>query len=437
MDDPDSSITVYIILAALILAAAFFAMGEAAVTAYDARLRKNTALSEKKAKILAGFLERPERFLLATRAGITFFGFMAAVMAAHLFAGRLGAALQGIWDIPEFILRVVSAVLVTSAAAFTVLVLGDIVPRRIASRRSEGTMRALCGPLWLAQKLMRPFTAAAYGTAGLILRFLGIGTDEFTGEVTEEDIRMMIDAGEEHGSIGESEKEMLHSIFELDDIDVENMITHRTELTAIDVLAGFDETIALATESGYSRIPVYKDDLDNVVGILYSKDLLRLVNSGREGFSVDKYMRAPLFVPQFTSGKLLLKEFKEKKIQMAVVVDEYGGTLGIVTMEDVIESIVGSIQDEYDDDEEPIARTGENQFLIDGLTPLEDVARFFGLELEDEDDFDTIGGYILGRLGYIPEGGECPGVPVEGVLFTVRSMDERRVDRLEAFVGAL
>jgi putative hemolysin len=266
---------------------------------------------------------------------------------------------------------------------------------------------------------------------------MGIDPDQMPEEVTEEEIRMMIDVGEEYGSIEESEKDMIHNIFELDDRAVEDMMTHRTEITGVEAAASFEETIALVVGSRFSRIPVYEDDLDGIIGVLYAKDLLEVAARGGDGFAVRRYMRTPLYVPESTSAKLLLTEFKEKKIQLAVVVDEYGGTSGIVTMEDLMESIVGDIQDEYDDEDEAISQTGENRFLIDGLTPLEEVAKFFDLEIADEDDFDTIGGYILGRLGFIPEQAECPEVTMltserENVQFTIRKMDDHRVDKLEA-----
>ena len=269
----------------------------------------------------------------------------------------------------------------------------------------------------------------------VVLRVFGISSWKKGDEVTEEEIRMMLDAGNESGHIEQVDKDMIHNIFEFDDRDAVDIMTHRTEITALEVSSSLEEVMAVATQSGYSRIPVYEETLDNIVGILYTKDLLWLVTQNPGHFSLRGRMREPLFVLESESCKKLLGDFRAKKIQMAVVVDEYGGTAGIVTMEDLFESIVGSIQDEYDDEEEEIAQISENLYHIAGTAPLEDVSREIGLDCREdggEEDFDTIGGYLIDRIGRIPGEGESPRVTVGDITFTVLEMDDRRVHRIEA-----
>jgi putative hemolysin len=245
------------------------------------------------------------------------------------------------------------------------------------------------------------------------------------GEVTEEEILEMIDEG--------NQKDMIHNIFEFDDRDAVDIMTHRTEITALEVSASLEEVIAVAVESSYSRIPVYEESLDNIVGILYAKDLLSLVTQNPGNFELRDRMREPMFVLESVSCKRLLDDFRAKKIQMAVVVDEYGGTAGIVTMEDLLESIVGSIQDEYDDEEDEISRIAGNLYHIAGTATLEDAAREIDFECgDDADDFETIGGYLIHLIGRIPGEGEHPRVAVGDIVFTVLEMDDRRVKRIEA-----
>lgn len=250
---------------------------------------------------------------------------------------------------------------------------------------------------------------------------------------TEDEIRMLVDEGGKRGGIDQSEKEMIHNIFEFDDRTVDTMMAHRTEIVSIDLDTPLQEIIETALKSGYSRIPVCENDLDSIAGILYVKDLLALIGSDadKESFTLKNYMREPLYVLESNSCMDVLSEFKAQKIQIAIVVDEYGGTSGLVTMEDLLETIVGNIQDEYDDEDEEIFELGENRYLVDGLTSLEDVDKYFGLKLSEDEEFDTIGGYVVHRLGRIPALDEHPSVEVGGYRFIVSEMDERHVARLE------
>jgi putative hemolysin len=434
--DPDSNLYIYIILLfVLIMINAFFAMSEIAIVSLnDSKIRKMAAQGNKKAGILVELIEKPSDFLATIQVGVTLSGFLASAVAADTFVEYIVQAVAASgFAVSLVVVRIISLILITFLLSYFTLVLGELVPKRIAMRYFEKIALAVAKPLRVIYKFEKPFVLLLSASTNGILRLFGIDPNQQSEEITEEEIRMMIDVGEESGNIEQSDKDMINNIFEFDDRSVDEMMSHRTEITAVEVGTPLSGVVKIAMESGYSRIPVYEDDLDTIIGILYVKDLLGFVNAqGSGSFDITTHMRAPLYVPESTNGKTLLKEFKEKKLQMAIVVDEYGGTSGLVTMEDLIESIVGNIQDEYDDEEDDIAPLADNRFMIDGLTPLDDVTKFFNIEIAEEDEFDTIGGYIVNRLGYIPDEEEYPSVSVGDIVFTVREMDERRVSKIEA-----
>ena len=434
MDPDGSSLLIYmLLLLVLILTNAFFAMSEIAVISLnDAKLRKMAATGHKKARILAALVEKPSDFLATIQVGVTLSGFLASAVAADTFAEYLVFAVERAgWPIPPALARIVSLIVITFLLSYFSLVLGELVPKRIAMKHYERIALAVAVPLRLIYRLEKPFVAMLSASTNAILRLWSIDPNQQAEEITEEEIRMMIDVGEESGNIEQTEKDMINNIFEFDDRTVEEMMTHRTEIVAVETGVSLEEVVTIAMESGYSRIPVFEENLDSILGVLYVKELLRFVSGNGKNFDVSAYMRTPLYVPESTNGQTLLRQFQEKKLQMAVVVDEYGGTSGLVTMEDLLESIVGNIQDEYDDEEEDISPLGEGTFLVDGLTPIEDVLKYFEIQMVDEDDYDTIGGYVVSRLGYIPSEKDHPSVTFGGLKFTVLRMDERRVAKLE------
>ncbi len=255
----------------------------------------------------------------------------------------------------------------------------------------------------------------------------------FGASAAKQEIRMIMEADGGDGGIEESEKEMINNIFEFDDRTVSELMTHRTEIEFLTLDAPLSEVIKKAVESGYSRIPVCEESLDELTGILNVKDLLGLLTGEdqRPEFTLSQYLREPLYVPESSTCMDVLGQFKAKKVHLAVVVDEYGGTAGLVTMEDLLESIVGSIQDEYDDEEDEIFALGDGRFLVDGLTSLSDIDKYFDLKLSEHDENDTIGGYVVNVLGRLPAEGEHPHVEAGGYRFVVSEMDERRVAKLE------
>ena len=246
--------------------------------------------------------------------------------------------------------------------------------------------------------------------------------------VTEEEILQLVDVGEETGVLEETQKDMINNIFEFGDITAQESMTPRTEVEALDVEDSVFDALAIAVEHGFSRIPVYEEDIDHVVGVLYVKDLLPYVGKPLpEELTLRSLMRQAYFVPESKTCQDLFEEMTEKRVQLAMVVDEYGGLAGIVSMEDLLESIVGNIRDEYDHEEEEIKQTGVNTFEVDGSLPIDEVSELVGVELP-QGDYETLAGFLIYQLGRIPDPDENAAVEYEGLEFVILSMDERRIE---------
>lgn len=247
------------------------------------------------------------------------------------------------------------------------------------------------------------------------------------GEVTENEILSMLEEGGDTGAIEDDQAEMIQNIFAFDDAQISDLMVHRTDVLAVEVNTGLAELRDLAIEEGYSRIPVYEGDIDNIVGVVYVKDLLPFVGKTiPKSAAVAKLMREPVFVPETMHCDTLFEQLTEKRVQLAIAVDEYGGTAGIITLEDLIESILGNIQDEYDEEEEDIEVINEDSFHLDGTADIEDVADELDLTFP-EGDYDTIGGFLFDQLGHIPEDGKTETVVYNGYTFTCTNIEDRRI----------
>ena len=328
-------------------------------------------------------------------------------------------------------------VVITLIMSYFSLVLGELVPKRIAMQKAESLSFAVIGVLRAVAIVTRPFVKLLSVSTNLVVRLFGLDPHADEENVTEEEIRMMVDVGEEKGVIEESQKDMINNIFEFDDIIAEDIMTPRTDVEAIDVEDGVAEALRVSVEEGFSRLPVYEDDIDNVIGLLYIKDLLPYVGQTiPPELSLRSLVRTAYFVPGTKKCGELFTEMSEKHLQMAVVVDEYGGVAGIVTMEDLLESIVGNIQDEFDHEEEEVTQTGDNTFEVDGSLDIEEMSELLKVELP-EGEYDTVAGFIMDRLGRIPQEDEHPTVVYQNVTFTVREVVERRIEKVHVEVTPL
>ena len=436
MPDDPGSIWYVILVLALIGVNAFFAMSEIAIISLnDAKLHHDAENGDKKAKTLCRLVSEPNNFLATIQVAITLAGLLSSAFAADkyadFFTGLIMSATGGI--IGEAAVHTIVLVILTMILSYVTLVFGELVPKRIAMHYPERIAYSIGGVLSFFYKVFRPFVGLLGASTNGILRLFGINPKEEPESATEENIRMMLDAGNEKGTIEESEKEMINNIFEFDDRTVGEVMTHRMDLTAVELSLPIAEAVDLAISDGYSRMPVYEDTIDNIKGIIYAKDLLALI--GEKNFAqrkVSDFLRPVSFIPESNSCREAFFEFQQKKIQIAVVVDEYGGTAGIVSMEDLIESVMGNIQDEYDDEEAEYSRIDEDNFDLEGTMLLDDVAEILNIEFPYELDYDTLGGFITDMLGRIPEESEHPVVTYQNVEFTVIRTEEHRIEKVHA-----
>lgn len=433
--DPGSIILKVVLLFILTLLNAFFAMSEIAIISLnDTKIDKLAEEGHKKAKQVKKLTENSSNFLSTIQIGVTLAGFLTSATAAQSFATMLSDALAKTAVanvIPLGLISGVSTVLITLITSYFSLVLGELAPKKIAMQKPEKVSFAVVPVLLFVSKVTKPFVKILSVSTNAVVRLFGLDPNADEEEVTEEEIRMMVDVGQEKGVIEDVQKEMINNIFEFDDIDVADIMTHRTDMACVDVEDPLADIIKLSMEEGYSRIPVYEEDPDNVVGIVYIKDLLKYIGSSLpEALHLKDVMRKAYYVPESKRCGALFAEMTEKHIQMAIVVDEYGGTAGLVTLEDIVEAIVGNIQDEYDNEDVEISKINETTFTIDGVTDLEEVEEQLGIQFP-EDDYDTLGGFIISQLGFLPQDGDMNAVEFENIRFTVLNVEERRIGKVK------
>ncbi len=437
LDDPGPANIVFKLglLLVLILVNAFFAMSEIAIISLnDTKLRRDAEDGDKKATKVLKLTEFPSQFLSTIQIGVTLAGFLTSASAAENFSGPLADFIIKTVSInlPIGFVKGLSTVLVTIIISFFSLVLGELAPKRIGMQKSEKIAFAVVDTLLFIRSIMKPFIKILSVTTNLVVRMFGLDPNANEEVVTEEEILMMVDAGEEKGVIEESQKEMINNIFEFDDITASDVMTHRTDIEAVEIHENIDTVIKLAIEYGYSRIPVYDEELDNIKGILYVKDLLGYVGKTiPKTAKLSTLMREAEFVPESKKCGELFNEMSEKHLQMVFVCDEYGGIAGLVTMEDLLESIVGNMQDEYDNEEEEILELDDTTCSFDGIADIEEIEETLGIKFP-EGDYDTIGGFIMQQIGKIPSEDEYVSVEYEGYRFIVEEVEERRIERVRS-----
>lgn len=434
MSDPDSSLlTSSVILLVLIFFHALFTIAETAmISLNDNKLARLSEEGNTRAARILRLTQEPSKFLSTFQLGTTLTLLFAAAVASDAFSGSL-LLLFPANTAPLWLARFVALLAVALLMTFVLLVFGELVPRRIGMLFPEAIALRLSGLFMVLFVLERPFVLALSFFTNGVLRLLGIDPYREPEHVTEEEIRMMVDVGNEKGSIEQSEKEMIDNIFELDDRTAGDVMTHRTELVAFDANDRFSKILPEVIEHGFSRVPVYEEDIDNIIGILYVKDLLTLIDlEDYDSVPLRSILREAMYVPETNNCDELLKLFQTTKVQMAVVVDEYGGTSGVVTMEDLLESIVGNIQDEYDNEEADFERLPDGALVLDAALPLDRAQKLLDIQFQNSDEFDTIGGAITDLLGGIPRPNEHPSVTVGTMQLTVLSSSDRRIQKIKA-----
>lgn len=368
---------------------------------------------------LARLARSPAHALAACRIGLTAESFAAAVTCSAWFVFPFAWARA----YPALNAAVVLAVL-----GLAHLVLVSYLPRRLAVHAPEKTGRSLLGFLTLLSALLRPLSWLVSGLTGLLLRLLGIDPRTESEEVSEEDIRLMVDMGEEKGAIEKEEKELIENVFEFNNSTAGDVMVHRTDVVMIWADDPDGEILDTIRASGLTRFPVYEEDQDDIIGILNTRDYL--LNARREPpLPLRQLLRKAYFVPETVRTDVLFRDMQSKKIHLAVVVDEYGGTSGIITMEDLIEELVGNIYDEFDpQDEQEIVSLGDNLWRIAGSADLEDVSDALGVTFPDDEEAETLGGLVFARLDVIPADGSRPTVEADGLRIEVEELTDRRVE---------
>ena len=409
-----------IMLFCLILLNSFFAMTEIAfVSLNDAKMDLLAKSGDKKAQKIKKLLDVPSKFLATIQIGVTLAGFLSSAFAAESFADDLAPLLTPLLGSSA---KNIAIILVTILLSFFTLIFGELVPKRIGMKNHEKIAFATVGIIRAISIILAPFVKILTFTTNAVSKLFGV-TESDEEIVTEEEIRMMVDAGEEKGAIEEEEKEMINNVFEFNDISVSAIMTPRNDIFALDlnitVSELFDE---LENDRTYSRIPVYDEDPDDIKGILYVKDVL---NKPKDTKIAD-LIREPFYVPETMKINELFNELKLQKIQIAIVVDEYGGTAGLVTMEDVLEEIVGDIFDEYDEIENLYEAIDENTYIFDAGITIYDLSKVLDIEIE-EGDYDTLSGYFLELLGRMPKENEHPTVTTDKLEMTVEEFKDNRI----------
>ena len=421
-----------LILILLILLNAFFAASEMAVVSLsEAKIRKLAEDGDKKAAKLLKLIQEPGNFLSTIQIGITLAGFLASAFAADSFAERLVGWLMddcGVKVLPAGTLNVIAVVVITLILSYFTLVIGELVPKRLAMKKAESVARATCGVVSALSSLFRPLIWLLSKSTNGALRLLGIDPKEVEEEVSEDEIRMMVDIGEETGAIETNEREMIENIFEFNNTTAEDVMIHRTDMVMIWVEDPAEEILKTIEQSGMSRFPVYNENADDIVGILNTRDYL--FNTHREKpKAFRELLRSAYFVPESVRTDVLFRDMQSKKVHMAIVVDEYGGTSGLVTMEDLLEEIVGNIYDEFDpQDEQEITKLEDNLWKVAGSAELELLAEELEIEFSEDEEYDTLGGLVFSQLSVIPDDGSQVEVDVCGLHVKVVELSDRRVE---------
>ena len=386
-------------------------MSETALTSLSKiRLRNMVDVNVKNAKLIQSVIEDPNKLLSAILIGNNLVNIGASAIATKIAVQKFGN--QGV-------------AIVTGILTLVILIFGEITPKTFATKNSEKISLVIIKPIKMCIVIFTPVIFVLNIITGFFLRLLGVKRDQKVPIITESELLTMVNVSHEEGVLEIDEREMINNVFDFANSDAKNVMVPRTDIIGININATYDELTQLFKEETFSRIPVYEDTIDNIVGIISLKDLL-FVNE-KENFKIKNFMRDPFFTYESKSLKELFSEMRAKRTSMAIIADEYGGTSGIVTLEDMLEEIVGEIADEYDEHSKEIITVKEDEYIVDGATKINDVNDMLGTNFESE-DFDSIGGFVIETIGKIPNKGDK--VKTENVQFIVEKIEKNRIEKL-------
>lgn len=403
-----------ILLVILVILSGFFSSAETAFTAANRlKLRHMAEEGSKSAKRALRLIENPSKLISALLIGNNIVNIFASSLATLVAIDLYGISATGI---------------ATSILTIVIIIFGEITPKSFATQHAEKVSMMFSKPVGILMTLLTPFVIIFYSIASWIIKLFGGDISQSHPLVTEEELKTMVDVGSEEGVFEQEEKEMLHNIFDFGDLQVRDIMVQRVDITALDVDATYEEVLEIVKDEQFSRFPVYREDIDDIIGILNVKDLLFLTEVEKRGFKLEDYIREPYFAYEFKRITDLFKELKKTRTHISIILDEYGGTVGIVTIEDLLEEIVGEIDDEYDDDKETDIETiRKNEYMVSGSYRLDELNDLIGTDIESE-EFDSIGGYLIGILGTFPASGEV--IETDGIRFVVDEVDKNRIKKI-------
>ena len=404
-----------IVLIILLVLSGFFSMSETALMALSKiRIRHMVEEGVKGAKLVEKLTEDPNKLLGAILIGNNIVNILASSLATTLFVSLVGPSGVGV---------------ATAVMTVLVLIFGEITPKSIAKQKSEEVSLKVSKPINIIVKILKPFIGIFSFISSLFIRLLGGDPKATEPFITEEELRTMVGVSEEEGVLEDVEKEMIFNVFDFADSQAKDVMVQRVDIVAVDTEATYEEVLEVIKTEQFSRIPVYNQTIDDIVGVLYVKDLI-IAGQNKEGFKVSDYMRETYYTFEFKKIKELFNEMKKTRNHLSVVLDEYGGTVGIVTIEDLIEEVFGDIEDEYDDYDKEIEVVKEDEYIVDGSAKLDDISELIGVNMESE-EFDSVGGLIIGELGRFPDNKE--EVTLNKIRFVVEEVDKNRIKKVRIY----
>lgn len=428
--DPDGNSILFqlLFLAFLTLVNAFFAGAEMAVVSVNKnRIKVLADEGSKRAALLQTLFEDSTKFLSTIQVAITLAGFFSSASAATGISQVLGGWIAQ-FRIPYS--NTIAVVVVTIILSYFTLVFGELVPKRIALQKAEAFSLFVVQPIYIISKILSPFIKLLSLSTNGFLHLIGMKTENLEEAVSEEEIKKMLETGSENGVFNEIEKEMINSIFSFDDKTAKDVMVPRREVFAIDIEEPLEKILDEILETRHSRIPVYEEQIDNIIGILQVKDVM--IEARKKSFEevdIRALLKEAFFVPDGKSTDELFREMQKTKNRMAVLIDEYGGVSGILTVEDLVEEVMGEITDEHEEEVVELQKIGEKEYLLDGSILIEELNEKLNLKLETE-NYDTLSGYLIEELGYIPkDSGQCE-LDADGVHFKILEVKEKRIRKV-------
>ena len=405
------------LLIVLLLGSGFFSASETSLMSLSKiRIRYMEEEGVKGAKLVSSLIEKSSDLLSSILVGNNVVNIAATSVSTSLFINIFGDG---------------GVAIATAVMTVLVLIFGEITPKTIAANSPEKIAVIVSKPISIIMKITKPIVWVFNLLTGIIFKIMGIENDGVKPFITEEELKAMVNVSHEEGVLEIEEREIINNVFQFGDMQAKEAMIQRLDMVAVNIEDSYDEIIELFKSEKLSRLPVYQESIDDIVGILNIKDIIFLSDEEIKNFNIKNYVREAFFTYEFKKITQLLEEMKKEKSQMAIVVDEYGGTAGLLTIEDLVEVIVGDIDDEYDEEEEEIVKVSDNEYLVEGSTKISDVNEQIGINFES-DEFDSIGGFIIGYLKRIPEENEL--IEVGNVKFSVESIDKNRINKIRIFV---